>query len=260
MSLIFTGVRIYRLLFLIFALTCNLNAFFYVEFSNKLQSWARAAAIGEEINFPYWSNLGPEPSGTKYNYAPRGRYLIQSGYFTSAEENNAVEDPTSFGGFAGSSNNGLYGKTINYENNFGADIDYIVINDDSAGITSNGVTVRVYEQWINVNVSNNTNTAGNFIKLSNLAPNYLDPSIFGASLDNPYIWDTSGTYAGYNTSTHSYVSINGLELTLQTDQLQDGEFNILLSSSSVVPEPSTYALIFGAIALGFAISRRKSDT
>jgi hypothetical protein len=167
-----------------------------------------------------------------------------------------VDEPTSFGPSV-SYNNGIFGKTITYENNntgLAGGLTRVVTNSDGDTISNNGVSVTVYEQWINVSVSSNTTVDGSFVKLSNLIPNYI--SILASfSLDNPYIWDTVGNYAGYDTPIHDKITIDGFDLTLFTKDLESGEFNILLSSA--IPEPSSYALFIGGLALGLVALRRR---
>ena len=74
--------------------------------------------------------------------------------------------------------------------------------------------------------------------------------------DNQYkiiAWDSSVGNLEYDLS-EAQIEINGRDdLSAVLSYAQDGGINV----SFVIPEPSTYAAIFGALALGFAMLRRR---
>ncbi len=78
----------------------------------------------------------------------------------------------------------------------------------------------------------------------------------GVLTDNEYkiiAWDSSVGNLEYDLSQAQYI-INGRDdVSAILSYAQDGGINV----SFVIPEPSTYAAIFGALALGFALLRRR---
>ncbi len=78
----------------------------------------------------------------------------------------------------------------------------------------------------------------------------------GVLEDNQYkiiAWDSSVGNLEYDLS-EAQIEINGRDdLSAVLSYAQDGGINV----SFVIPEPSTYAAIFGALALGFAMLRRR---
>lgn len=88
--------------------------------------------------------------------------------------------------------------------------------------------------------------------------NISDPFLDG----NSYILNIihiDGTFLNYEQLSriaNFKIQVNGVEFTGDWDPIIDSS-GISLSFQSVVPEPSTYAAIFGALALAFAAYRRR---
>ncbi|MBR4598200.1 MAG: PEP-CTERM sorting domain-containing protein [Opitutales bacterium] len=106
----------------------------------------------------------------------------------------------------------------------------------------------------------NANTVGTFsgfldIDFSKYAAQTLDPMEFTIISANNS-WTTSSNYLV--SDNNEYVNVTKANEDDTWEILKNGNDLILSYSSSVViPEPSTYAAIFGALALAFAAYRRR---
>ena len=128
------------------------------------------------------------------------------------------------------------------------------VGDDFAGFS---VPNGIFNEDINWFTSNGwADTGADFI-----FPTNSDILSIGSSLSADITSSLSHMISGQNNNQFAIViladSYNGSNLSLGTDLDGGFESPTLIIDYSAVPEPSTYALILGALVLGFVALRRK---
>ncbi|MEC8332874.1 MAG: PEP-CTERM sorting domain-containing protein [Verrucomicrobiota bacterium] len=173
-----------------------------------------------------------------------------------------------------------YSLIENYSRNFSFEI--IGLNQGTGTLDQLSALIGSNQVTLNFNLDGNLYSTNSSSEYTNNPSIDNDLSINIEGSDSYYILDQEGFSINYSPSTDTtsqIFEVYGFEVPLihqyiSNDQgyvpfalLSNGGEYIQISTNEnlneftvfyeAVPEPSTYALIFGAVALGFAISRRK---
>lgn len=128
---------------------------------------------------------------------------------------------------------------------------------DSSAITTGSGQIQVADLSKFTQLTNNTSLAG-----ASQAEGYVGETYtFGSGTTPSYLSDYSGGAQSLSSSaiTARYIFLNDLTgVTSWGGRLGFSEIQVYTYAASAVPEPSTYAAIFGALALGaVAVIRRR---
>gem|GEM_PF-2562698 len=150
-------------------------------------------------------------------------------------------------------------------------VGYIEMYDNSVWKTVGSSTVSNLEMYGNTSIEFVMTSVGDVLKINNLQKSADNANInisFSNDLIEDAIANTGGTLGFYMDSAivttyisgEGYVKYNVLNsngtYTWDVHDLGGGSFDAY-NFTLIIPEPSTYAMIFGVLALGLAIYRRR---
>lgn len=147
---------------------------------------------------------------------------------------------------------------LNADNDFGT-IDFFSANTAVANSSANDSTLTLQTNGKNVVIGKLTADGGDlkagykYLVLESLTDFTVElTDITGINMDSVA---SNAEYEVYSTSNIGVLKGSVLANALIVKQLESGKYYI--NAASPIPEPATYAAIFGALALGLAIIRRR---